>query len=133
MAVEVGQVVEGKVTGITNFGAFVEIEEGVTGLVHISEVADTFVKDVNDFLKMNEVIKVKVIGVSDDGKISLSIRKLNKNKNNNRRNSNKSNNMSFEDKLAKFMKDSEERLMDIRRSNDAKRGSSGGYGKRRVL
>ena len=76
MPVEVGQILEGRVTGITNFGAFVELEENVTGLVHISEVADTFVKDVNDYLKQGETIKVKVIAVSDDGKISLSIRKL---------------------------------------------------------
>ena len=76
MPVKVGQIVEGKVTGITKFGAFVEISEGVTGLVHISEVADSFVKDVNDFLKENEIIKVKVISIAEDGKISLSVRKV---------------------------------------------------------
>lgn len=134
MPVEVGQIVEGKITGITKFGAFVEISEGVTGLIHISEVADTFVKDVNDYLSVNETVKVKVIGVSNDGKISLSIRKL-KGNSGDRRNSDrraKEDAMSFEDKLAKFMKDSEERLLDIKRHHESKRGS-GGYGKRRVL
>ncbi|MBR4695413.1 MAG: S1 RNA-binding domain-containing protein, partial [Selenomonadaceae bacterium] len=51
MSIEVGSVVEGVVTGITNFGAFVELPEGKVGLVHISEVADVYVKDVHDFLK----------------------------------------------------------------------------------
>ena len=60
MPVEVGQIVEGKITGITRFGAFVEISEGVTGLVHISEVADSFVRDVNDFLKEDEIVKVRL-------------------------------------------------------------------------
>jgi len=127
MPVVVGQILEGKVTGITKFGAFVELEEGTTGLVHISEVADSFVKDVNDFLKQNDKIKVKVIGISDDGKVSLSIRKT-KERADTRRS--RENFLSFEDKLAKFMKDSEERLLDVRKSTDAKRGS-GGYGKRK--
>lgn len=128
MPVEVGQVLEGKVTGITNFGAFVDLAEGVTGLVHISEVADTFVKDVNEFLKMNQKVKVKVIGVADDGKISLSIRRLKDDK----KRKEKKVEMSFEQKLAKFMKDSEERLSDLRKNNEAKRGGSS-YGRRRVL
>jgi len=135
MPVEVGQIVEGKITGITKFGAFVEIAEGVTGLVHISEVADSFVKDVNDFLKENEIVKVKVIGISNDGKISLSIRKLNEkpdNRRSNDRRSREKESMSFEDKLAKFMKDSEEKLLDVKRHHESKRGS-GAYGKRRVL
>lgn len=131
MPVEVGQVLEGKITGITNFGAFVDLKDGVTGLVHISEIADTFVKDVNDYLKMNEKVKVKVIRVADDGKISLSIRRL---KGNNKRQKRKKKpEMSFEQKLAKFMKDSEERLSDLRKNHEAKRGGSGGYGQRRVL
>lgn len=130
MPVEVGQVLEGKVTGITNFGAFVDLADGVTGLVHISEVADTFVKDVNDYLKMNQKVKVKVIRVADDGKISLSIRKLKDNKNQRKK---KAPEMSFEQKLAKFMKDSEERLSDLRKNHEAKRGGSSGYGRRGVL
>ncbi len=130
MPIEVGQILEGKITGITKFGAFVELAEGVTGLVHISEVADSFVKDVNDFLKLNDVVKVRVIGISDDGKISLSIRKL-KEKRDDQRAKGKDN-LSFEDKLAKFMKDSEERMLDIKKNRESKRGS-GGFGKRRAL
>jgi S1 RNA binding domain protein len=129
MPVEVGQIVEGKITGITRFGAFVEISEGVTGLVHISEVADSFVKDVNDFLKENDIVKVKVISISADGKISLSIRKTKETSNHRKP---KENDLSFEDKLAKFLKDSEEKLLDIKRNHESKRGS-GAYGRRKVL
>ena len=63
MSLQVGSIIEGVVKGITNFGAFIELEEGKTGLVHISEVANTFVKDVKDFLKENEKVKVKVISI----------------------------------------------------------------------
>ncbi|WP_422449006.1 S1 RNA-binding domain-containing protein [Thermoanaerobacterium sp. DL9XJH110] len=131
MPVEVGQILDGRITGITKFGAFVELPDGVTGLVHISEVADSFVKDVNDYLKRNDVVKVKVIGVSQDGKISLSIRRTGENNSRDRR-SKERDNLSFEDKLARFMKESEEKLLDIKRSHEAKRGS-GGFGRRRAL
>src|SRR5699024_5610788 len=76
MSIEVGSKLQGKVTGITNFGAFVQLEDGPTGLVHISEVADNYVKDINDHLKVGEEIKVKVINVQKDGKIGLSINHL---------------------------------------------------------
>src|SRR5690625_6978472 len=76
MSIEVGSIVEGRVTGITNFGAFVELAEGKTGLVHISEVADAYVHDINDHLKQNDVVKVKVLNMRD-GKIGLSIRQVN--------------------------------------------------------
>ncbi|MBD0384559.1 S1 domain-containing RNA-binding protein [Paenibacillus sedimenti] len=74
MAIEVGTKLEGRVTGITHFGAFVELAEGVTGLVHISEIADNYVKDVNDHLKLDDKVTVKVINVDKDGKIGLSIK-----------------------------------------------------------
>ena len=76
MAIEVGSVVEGVVTGITNFGAFVELPEGKTGLIHISEVADVYVNDVHDFLRERDTVKVKVLTVDDRGKIGLSIKAL---------------------------------------------------------
>jgi S1 RNA binding domain protein len=63
MSLEIGQIVEGKVTGITNFGAFIELPGGQTGLVHISEVADKYVKNVNDFLKQGDLVKVKVLAL----------------------------------------------------------------------
>ena len=82
MAVEVGSILEGKVTGITNFGAFVELEEGKSGMVHISEVAPTFVTKISDFLEEGQTVKVKVLSVDDEsGKISLSIKKAMENNN----------------------------------------------------
>ena len=73
MTIEVGSVMEGTVTGITKFGAFVELPDKKVGLVHISEVANEYVKDVNDFLKVRDKVNVKVLSVDDKGKIALSI------------------------------------------------------------
>ena len=75
MSVEVGAKVKGKVTGITNFGAFVDIGNNTTGLVHISEISDKYVKDIHDILTVGDEVTVKVMSVGDDGKIGLSIRK----------------------------------------------------------
>lgn len=75
MQLEVGSIFEGKVTGITKFGAFVELPGGKTGMVHISEVAPTYVKEIRDFLTENQEVKVKVLSISEDGKVSLSIKK----------------------------------------------------------
>ena len=68
MQVEVGAIVEGKVTGLTNFGAFVSLPDGKTGMVHISEVAPTYVKEIRDYLTENQEVKVKVLSVGDDGR-----------------------------------------------------------------
>ncbi|MBE7030436.1 MAG: S1 RNA-binding domain-containing protein [Ruminococcaceae bacterium] len=73
MQLEVGKILEGKVAGITNFGAFIDLEEGVTGLVHISEVALEYVKDIHEHLKVGDVVKVKILS-TDKGKIGLSIK-----------------------------------------------------------
>lgn len=131
MSIEVGSILEGRVTGITNFGAFVELAEGKTGLVHISEVADAYVHDINDHLKQNDIVKVKVLNMRD-GKIGLSIRQVN--------NPNPAPSgggrprggrpggrgpRSLEDKLSRFLRDAEERQSDLRRSQDAKRGGRG--------
>ena len=75
MSIEVGSKLQGKVTGITNFGAFVELPNGSTGLVHISEVADSYVKDINEHFKVGDIVEVKVMNVGADGKIGLSIRR----------------------------------------------------------
>ncbi len=138
--VEVGQVVEGTVTGITHFGAFVALPNGKTGLVHISEVADTYVRDINDFLHEQDPVRVKVLSMDDRGKVALSIRQANPNAasgprggsggGGGRRPRNSSGGgrggaPSFEDKLSRFMKDSESRLSDLRKSNDSKRGGRG--------
>ena len=98
MSISKGQILEGTVTGITKFGAFVELSTGQTGLVHISEVADTYVKDVNDFLKEKDKVKVKVINVDESGKIGLSIRQAKEKP---------KPTVSFEYRIARFMKDSE--------------------------
>ena len=71
----VGSVLEGKVTGITKFGAFVSLPEGKSGLVHISEIAYSYVNDVKEHLKEGQEVKVKVIGIDENGRINLSIKK----------------------------------------------------------
>lgn len=152
MSIEVGSVVEGVVTGITNFGAFVELPGGKVGLIHISEVADVYVRDVKDFIKEQDKVKVKVLTVDERGKIGLSIKQLQEPKpveqtqsdqgfatgsnfrpaprkapaNDFRRPNRFSVAPSFEDKLSKFLKDSDERLNDLKKNTDSKRGGRGG-------
>lgn len=143
MAIELGSVVEGKVTRIMNFGAFVELEEKKVGLIHISEVADEYVNSVSDFLKEGDVVQAKVISIDNNGKIALSIKKLKQqqkqeeekqfrtpknNKPTGRSGDfkpNRQTSASFEDKLSKFLKDSDERLTDLKRKTDSKRGGRG--------
>jgi len=136
MLVEVGKIVEGKVSGITNFGAFVQLPGGKVGLVHISEVANEYVKDVKAHLKENQSVKVKVLSVDNNGKISLSIKKAVEESSEIKPkrpdeydwNKNNADKMSFEERLAKFMKDSDERMHDLKKSFESKRGS-GSYRK----
>ncbi|CAA7599906.1 S1 domain protein [Acididesulfobacillus acetoxydans] len=123
MAIAVGTIVDGVVTGITNFGAFVELPDKVTGLVHISEVADAYVKDVRDYLKEQDHVKVKVIHVDEKGKVGLSIKQANPSSRPNRER--RLPTVSFEDKLAKFIKDSDERQLEYRRATESKRGGRG--------
>ena len=144
MSLEVGAIVEGEVTGITNFGAFVQLPEGKVGLIHISEVSNVYVKDVHDFLKEHDKVKVKVLSVDARGKIGLSIKQLtpppaapqpkpqrSQNENRERRGGQRPQNarsmspLSFEDKLSKFLKDSDDRMFDLKRNADSKRGGRG--------
>lgn len=132
MSIEVGSKLSGKVTGITHFGAFVLLPGGVTGLVHISEVSHSYVKDIHEYLKVNDEVMVKVINVDKDGKIGLSIRQTVENPNpspagggGRQRGSHSHGRPSFEDKLTRFMKDSDDRLQALRRS-ESKRGGRGG-------
>jgi len=156
MAIEVGSKLQGKVTGITNFGAFVELSAGVTGLVHISEIADNYVRDVNDHLKLNDQVTVKVIHVEKDGKIGLSIRqavdkppsesaerprrdrdarrpdRADRGSDRNERGgrfARPPGRMSFEEQMSRFLKDSEERISSLKKNTEGKRG---GRGARRV-
>ena len=78
MALSVGAIVNGKVTGITNFGAFVETEDGTRGMIHISEVSRSYVEDIKSVLKIGQAVTVKVISVADDGKVALSLKQLEK-------------------------------------------------------
>ncbi|TBL69029.1 S1 domain-containing RNA-binding protein [Paenibacillus thalictri] len=150
MAIEVGSKLEGKVTGITHFGAFVELSEGVTGLVHISEIADNYVKDVNDHLKLSDKVIVKVINVDKDGKIGLSIKqavdkpveaKPARPERQGGRDGDRggfrggdrggrsfkppANKLTFEDKMSRFLKDSEERISSLKKNTEGKRGGRG--------
>lgn len=123
MSLKAGEIVEGVVKTITNFGAFIDLGNGVTGLVHISEVSDGYVKDVSEFLEQNQKVKVKVLAVDESNKkITLSIKKANEKK---REYQPKQQEMSFEDRLSKFLKDSEERQSEVRHSFESKRGKSG--------
>lgn len=121
MSVEVGSKVKGKVTGIKNFGAFVQLPGGKTGLVHISEVADQYVEDINEHLSVGEEIEVKVLSVGDDGKISLSIKKAKEQKPKPKPRK-ESSPEDFEKKLSSFMKDSEDRLSTIKKQTESRRG-----------
>ena len=112
MAIEAGNVLEGIVTGITAFGAFVELPDKKVGLVHISEVANEYVKDVHDFLKVGDKTTVKVLNVDDRGKIGLSIKQAQAGGEKNAQSE-------------RFLKESDERLMDLKRNTDSKRGGRG--------
>ncbi len=127
MSVVVGKIVEGTVTGITNFGAFVQLPEGKSGLVHISEISHDYVEKVADYLKKDQKVKVKVLSISKEGKVSLSIRQAKPKSNkpvevdwNN--NDDKQKFMSFEDKLNSFLKDSSEKMTQIK-TRDTRKSS----------
>ena len=138
MAIEVGAVVEGEVTGITSFGAFLQLPEGKVGLIHISEVSNVYVKDVHDFLKEHQKIRAKVLSIDARGKIALSLKQVEPKPETpakparpkeapvvEKRPPRQAGSLSFEDKLSKFMKDSDDRLLDLRRNTESKRGGRG--------
>lgn len=146
MSVEIGSIVEGKVTGITNFGAFVELPDGKTGMVHISEVAATYVENIRDYIQENQTVRVKVLAVTPEGRINLSVKRAVEQPaargasspkparpaapkrfgpgadiDFSRRNEAPK---SFEDMMAKFKQTSDDKMLDIRRNLDGKRGSA---------
>ena len=138
MAVEVGSIVEGKVTGVKKFGAFVLLPDGKTGMVHISEVSNEYVQELSDVLSEGQTVKVKVMNISDDGKIALSIKRTLPKPKPTRadtgrvwqpRQSAPQQNMSFEDMMSQFKSRSEEKISDLRRVTENSRG--GGYSRRR--
>lgn len=143
MSVEVGAVVEGVVTGVAKFGAFVELADKKVGLVHVSEVANEYVNEVSDYVKVGDKIRVKVMSMDEKGKIGLSIKQAQERAESRpslRRNEHEQHTsgfsdrrprrkpmgaMSFEDKLSRFLKDSDERLNDLKRNTESKRGGRG--------
>ncbi len=146
MQIDIGSVYDGTVTGLTNFGAFVKLDNGVSGMVHISEVASEYVSDISQHLAEGDKVKVKVLEINEKGKVSLSIKKAlppvekpkpqqrPKNKSNSSQNrgwkgapqQEPSAPMSFEDMMAKFKAQSEDKMSDLKRSSD-KRGGNTGY------
>lgn len=130
MSIEVGNKLKGKITGIKKFGAFVELPEGKSGLVHISEVADNYVENVEDHLSVGDEVEVKVLSIADDGKISLSIKKA-KDRPRKPRHSKANHGKpvrkteDFEKKLSNFLKDSEDKLTSIKRQTESRRGGKG--------
>ena len=144
MAAEIGSILEGKVTGITNFGAFVELPDKTTGMVHISEVSSTFIKDIHEKISECDIVKVKVIDINEKGKIALSIKKALPQEEEQPKpkrpagdrpkksqppvwtgtQRSEPENMSFEDMMAKFKSISDDKMSDLKKSNVAKRGAS---------
>ncbi len=152
---EIGTITSGTVTVIMPFGAFVQLSDGkTTGLVHISEINDTYVQKVEDFLKVGDKVQVKILKTDEKGRLSLSIKRAaaetakkreekreekrrekeirKKNSAQNHRPDNAdfysrrdSGEMTFEDKLTRFKRDSDENMLAIKKSRDSKR--SGGY------
>lgn len=140
MPIEIGSEVEGRVTGIANFGAFVGLPEAKTGLVHISQVADTYVKDISKHLKVGDVVKVKVLGMAKEGKYDLSIKQVGKpswqfqrkvgipieasGQKKRRTGEQKDRPVpgTFEDKITRFLKDSDEKLQDWKCNLENKQG-----------
>src|SRR5699024_3359555 len=118
MSIEVGSKVEGKVKGITNFGAFVELEKNTADLVHISEGADSYVKDINEYWNVGETVTGKVINVEEDGKIALSIKKAVEKPT--RQKSSRERTENFESKINDFLKDSEDRLSTLKKQTETK-------------
>src|SRR5690554_5903608 len=122
MPFQVGNVVEGVVTSIASFGAFIQLPEGKTGLVHISEVADHYVEDIKQYLKERDKVKVKIIAIDGKGKISLSIKQAGTRLKKAARpieidweaeKRDKTRDLSFEDRMLKFLKDSDEKQQQL--------------------
>lgn len=141
MSLEVGQKVEGKITGLAKFGAFIDLGGNKTGLVHISEVSDKFVEDINEELSVGQIVTVEVLTIGDDGKIALSmrdkekeaqqkkeerksapVRKPSSRPSQPRQNSSR----NFDSLMDDFLKDSETRLSSLRKNTESKRGGRGG-------
>ena len=123
MAIEVGKVYDGKVTGLSKFGAFVQLPEGKSGMVHISEVSSNYVNDIREHLAEGNEVRVKVIGIDEKGRINLSIKKAAEPEKVPEKKS-----VSFEDMLSKFKQESDDKFADVRMNKENRRSD---YAKRR--
>ena len=137
-------ILEGKVTGVTNFGAFVELPGGRTGMVHISEVAPTFVKEIRDYVSENQTVKVKILNIGQDGKISLSMKRALPapprssgsgprqqrpgRPGNYEWQSRRNEGGSFEEMMSRFKQTSDEKMSDLKRCMESKRGGFSRHG-----
>ncbi len=149
MQLKIGDIVDGKITSITSFGVFADIGDGLSGMVHISEVARNYVNDINEHVKINDVLKMKILTIAEDGKIALSIKRaLPPEKKNNdeasrceRRTAQakqvidstytwtpkKSEPASFEEMMNRFKQTSDDKFSDLKRKNpEVKRTKRGG-------
>ncbi len=130
MALTTNMVLDGTVVKITGFGAFIQLEENRVGMVHISEIANSFVRDINEHLKLGDSVRVAVLGTDENGRINLSIRRAAPSPPapvfapQPRREVSQ----SFDDMLSRFLKDSEERQLDYKRATGRK---GGGYSRSR--
>ena len=152
MQLTVGEIIEGKITAVKEYGVFVDLGDGKSGMVHISEIAKTYVNDINEFVKVGDSVKMMVTNISDEGKISLSIKraekqtepaKIERPERKGRRapleravsntidssfvySPQKETATSFEEMMNKFKQTSDEKFSDLKRKNpDAKRGRRG--------
>lgn len=133
MQLTVGEIIKGKITGITNFGVFVDIGEGKSGMVHISELSNTYVTDINEIFKVGDTVKTKILNIGEDGKIALSIKKAEeqpkkaykerktftqpKPDNSYTWTPKKTEPASFEEMMNRFKQSSDEKFSDLKRKN----------------
>ena len=133
MAIEVGAILEGVVTGIVKFGAFVQLDKDHNGLVHISEISDEYVKEVSDHLSKGQKVKVKVLSIEDGGKIALSMKQAQPKSEQQKplpqavqlnREVHRSDASSFDDMLSKFMKVSNEKIESAKQRRNVRQGKT---------
>ena len=110
---------EGTVQRITPYGAFVQIDDGPIGLIHVSQIDRNYVREVRDHLRENDRVQAKVVSIKNDGKIDLSIKAMQEPE---RRPLRRGSDPEFEQKLKRFMRSSEERLVDVKRQREGRRG-----------
>jgi len=127
LPIDIGSEIEGKVTGLAPFGAFIELPEAQVGLVHISQISDSYVTDITKHLRVGDIVKVRVLGIAKNGKYDLSIKQVGKTvwqqkPRKTREEGGRPQPGTFEDKITSFLKQSEEKLQDVKRNLEYKQG-----------